>query len=272
MAAANSTLVPAYVAFDELAESYDELFTRSLIGSMQRAAVWRIMRHVFKKGDRVLEINCGTGADALFLARHGIRVVACDASSRMVEVAARRVEAERPREQAIVQVLRTEEIATLKPQAPFDGLLSNFAGLNCVEDLHHFFAQAAVLLRRDAAVVLCMSSRICAWEMAWFSLRGRLDLATRRLSGHTIARIRGCRTAVSYPSISSVQRAASPWFCIELVAGVGVTVPPSYVEVWARKHAKILRMLGSVERRISRWPVCRAIGDHYVLVLRRGAV
>jgi SAM-dependent methyltransferase len=230
------------------------------------------MHRVFRKGDQVLEINCGTGEDALFLARHGIGVLASDASARMVEVASRRVDVEQPlAQEPNFRVLRTEDIATLMPQAPYDGLLSNFSGLNCVQDLHQFFVHAAALLRCDAAAVLCMSSRVCAWEIAWFILRGQLQRATRRLSGHTVAMVQGCRIAVWYPSISAVLQAASPWFRAESVAGIGIAVPPSYVESWARKHPKVVRALGAIERRISKWPVCRAIGDHYVVVLRRNA-
>ena len=66
----------AAAPFDVLADTYDEVFTRSLIGQAQRAQVWRVLEQAFSRGQRVLEINCGTGEDALFLVRQGIAVVA----------------------------------------------------------------------------------------------------------------------------------------------------------------------------------------------------
>ena len=72
---------PAGRAFDALAERYDGMFTNSLIGRAQRDAVWSMAIRTFKCGDRILELNCGTGEDALFLAHHGITVLACDASA-----------------------------------------------------------------------------------------------------------------------------------------------------------------------------------------------
>ncbi len=68
------------LAFDSLAARYDDLFTRSMIGRAQRGAVWDVLLDTFEPGSHILELNCGTGEDALFLAQHDVSVVACDAS------------------------------------------------------------------------------------------------------------------------------------------------------------------------------------------------
>src|SRR5690348_10540712 len=77
--------------FDALAADYDRAFTTSTIGRHMRAAVWRRLDAVFRPGDRVLELSCGTGEDALYLARKGVRVVATDSSPRMLEKARAKV-------------------------------------------------------------------------------------------------------------------------------------------------------------------------------------
>src|SRR5579863_1282907 len=79
------------LAFDTIAEQYDDIFTRSLIGRAQRDAVWHVLEETFRAGDHVLELNCGTGEDALFLSRLGVSVFACDVSEKMIAVAARRM-------------------------------------------------------------------------------------------------------------------------------------------------------------------------------------
>ena len=80
--------------FDAVAERYDEAFTLSGIGRAQRRAVRNELAGKFQAGDRALEIGCGTGVDACFLAERGVRVVATDSSSQMVAVTARRVQQE----------------------------------------------------------------------------------------------------------------------------------------------------------------------------------
>ena len=86
----------AGLAFDSLAERYDDIFTNSLIGRAQRHAVWTVATQTFQRGDHILELNCGTGEDALFLARLGMSVFACDASEKMIAVATRRRAVEAP--------------------------------------------------------------------------------------------------------------------------------------------------------------------------------
>src|ERR1700678_1635065 len=127
---------PLYKApFDAVADDYDELFTASRIGQAQRASVWTELKKVFRSGDRVLEIGCGTGVDACFLGSCGVRVVACDSSRRMVAVATRRVRETGNSEFVQAQLLGAEEISELRGECTFDGAFSNFGALNCVKDL-----------------------------------------------------------------------------------------------------------------------------------------
>ncbi|MFZ2419807.1 MAG: methyltransferase domain-containing protein, partial [Anaerolineae bacterium] len=78
-------------AFDDSAATYDDAFTESTIGRLLRAAVWRRLDAQFRAGDRVLELNCGTGADAIHLAQRGVHVLATDVSEAMLAVTRRKV-------------------------------------------------------------------------------------------------------------------------------------------------------------------------------------
>ena len=123
-----------HTPFDAVAEGYDQGFTFSNIGRAQRSAVWRELRRTFHAGDRVLEIGCGTGVDACFLAERGVKVVACDNSPAMIQVAVRRVR-EMGTNAVDLRLLAAENLAEVQQEAPFDGVFSNFGALNCVEDL-----------------------------------------------------------------------------------------------------------------------------------------
>src|SRR5271154_7313270 len=112
MSTAQTGLIQA--PFDALAEGYDHAFTFSNIGRAQRSAVWRELERTFRSGDRVLEIGCGTGVDACFLAERGVKVVACDSSSAMIEVAARRVR-EMAANAVDLRLLAAEKLADMQP-------------------------------------------------------------------------------------------------------------------------------------------------------------
>src|SRR5437867_6983468 len=112
--------MPITQPFDAIAETYDDTFSNSSIGRVQRRSVWMETYRIFRAGQRILEINCGTGIDALHLASRGIEVVACDASSRMVAVARRRLEASPIRAAIDFRCIPTEQIALLENEGPYD--------------------------------------------------------------------------------------------------------------------------------------------------------
>jgi ubiquinone/menaquinone biosynthesis C-methylase UbiE len=147
---------PIFTApFDAVAERYDETFTSSIIGRAQRAMVWKEIEKTFRAGDRVLEIGCGTGADACFLADRGIYVTATDASAQMIEVTSCRIRTNRLDNFVHPRVLPAENISLLRTTQPFEGALSNFGALNCVNDLQQLAADLAGFLRPGAKVFLC---------------------------------------------------------------------------------------------------------------------
>jgi SAM-dependent methyltransferase len=259
------------LAFDGLAERYDDVFTCSLIGRAQRNAVWRVVSQTFQPGASVLELNCGTGEDALFLARMGVSVFACDASERMIAVANRRRETEGTRSAVRFEVLPTERILEASPLGPFDGAFSNFSGVNCVADLGEIARQLSSLVRPGARVLLCLSTRICLWETLWFLSRGEFGRAFRRWKGHTTAKLGEFDVDVQYPSVKSLCKLFSPYFVLRGWSGIGVTVPPSYLEYLAQRYPRVLQWLGAIDERICGWPVFRGIGDHVLLLFERTA-
>lgn len=265
MPAATMEARGAAAAFDRMAPSYDDSFTRSLIGTAQRNAVWDVLLRAFRPGDRVLELNCGTGEDALFLARLGMSIVACDASTKMLEVAKLRKAGTSVKASVDFRLLRNEDLEVLSGAEVFDGALSNFSGLNCVADLRPVAKALGKLVRKGGNVVVCVSTRICLWEIAWYVARANFAKAFRRVGGETIAQLDGIDVTVRYPTIREMRHAFAPWFRVRAVRAVGLFVPPSYVENWAQRHRKMLRFLEGMDRIFSAWLVFRGIGDHVLV-------
>ncbi len=75
-------------AFDTIAEEYDTSFTNSIIGNAQREIVWSYLEKTLPKNKNlnILELNCGTGEDALWFAKKGHKVLATDISEKMLEI------------------------------------------------------------------------------------------------------------------------------------------------------------------------------------------
>jgi SAM-dependent methyltransferase len=258
----------AGLAFDLAAADYDRTFTSSLIGRAQRNFVWRVLQKTFKAGDTVLELNCGTGEDALFLSRMGVAVLACDASAEMVDVARKRLLVHSAHTPIGFIQLPTERINELQ-KATFNGVFSNFSGLNCVEDLRGTAAALAGLVKTDAQLLLCFSTRFCLSEILYFLSIGRWRKAFRRCSGRNLATINQRNFTVYYPTLQQIKAAFLPYFRLRLCIGVGVVVPPSYLEHWAHRVPRLFGTLCQLESYFASMPGFRNLGDHILLRFER---
>ena len=269
-AAPLSTSLPAAVAFDRLAESYDAKFTDSVVGRLQRQIVWDALSSAFYRGDFVLELNCGTGEDALFLAKRGLSVLACDASEKMIAIATRRKQREFPGGRLEFRLSPNEALGQLDTAGQrFDGALSNFSGLNCVEDLRSVATTLAGRIKPRGRVFICMSTRACAWEIVWHLARGNFRKAFRRLSGSTVATVEGVRVSVHYPTARQIRRAFAPSFRICSMRAVGLFIPPSYAETWSAGHPRLLSLLALIDRATRSLPGMRQLGDHILIEFER---
>ena len=263
---------PAALVFDQMAREYDDVFTNSMIGRAQRETVWNMLTQIFGSGDHILELNCGTGEDALFLARNGVSVTACDTSEQMIRIASSRLRTEAPHAAVEFNLLPTERLRDLKTTVTFDGAFSNFSGLNCVPNLKQTAQDLATLLSSGAPLLVCLSTRFCLWEMAWFVLHGNYRKAFRRCTGHATVRKGEFTVDVFYHTVRKLQTLFSPSFVLRSCTGVGVTVPPSYVEASIRNHPKLLRMLSTIDKAIASSPGVRVFGDHILLHFERGQI
>ena len=256
--------------FDAVAERYDETFSDSVIGKAQRIQVWQELDRVFVPGQRVLEINCGTGVDAVHMAGRGVEVWACDQSAQMLGVARRRVSSSKLAADVHLLPLATEQIQNLEAGHLFDGAFSNFGGLNCVQDLDAVASSLARLLAPGRPVVLCVMGRYVGWEMAWFALCGRMRQATRRLGRQPVrVRLGNSSVACWYHSVRALRSLFRPYFRLRRWKGVGVSVPPSYLEYQARRFPRIMRTLEGLDPYLGRTPLVRALADHLLLNFER---
>lgn len=261
---------PAVEAFDAIAGVFDERFGGWASVAAQRRAVRRYLLAAFPPGASLLELGGGTGEDAIFLAERGRRVTLTDGAPRMVERA--REKAERAGLGDRVRALEArlewlEEFARDWLEGggdPFDGAYSNFAALNCVEDLGPVARGLARLLRPGAPALLVMFGPFSPGEVLVQLARGDPRAAIRRLSrGAVPARLGGRHFSVRYPGPGEVARAFAPYFRLVRKRGIGIFVPPSAAEpeisAWPR-------LLGWLERldRVFAAPLA-LLGDHVLL-------
>jgi SAM-dependent methyltransferase len=200
-----------------------------------------------------------------------VSVVACDSSPRMIAEARRRLDDSTKRAAVELRCIPTEQIARLEIEGPFDGVLSNFAGLNCLPDLEQVAADLARLVKPGGRAVMCLFGRVCLWEIVWHVVSGNRAKAFRRFSrkGVTASLAPGSTVTLHYPSVRSLRRAFSPNFRLENRIGVGIAIPPSYALSLPVRFPRLFDLAVEIDPWLGAWPGFRALADHVVLTFTR---
>lgn len=162
-------------AFDEVAADYDRDFSFSQIGMYQRERVYYFLKNYLPvdKSLKVLEINCGTGHDAFWLAKQGCEVTATDGSPVMVESA--KLKLKNLADSSMISFHRAlfDELITMFPEGSFDMIFSDFAGLNCVDsdDLKKLGKDFNRLLKKDGRLIIVVLGKNVYGKLSIFYLR-----------------------------------------------------------------------------------------------------
>jgi SAM-dependent methyltransferase len=246
----------ATAPFDRVAERYDAEFTATRLGRLLRARVWRHLSYTFTPGQRVLELGCGTGEDALWLARRGISVLATDISEGMLGQARRKAA-----DQPLVR-FEQQDANALVLRGTFDGAFANFGVLNCVADLGELAARLADRLRPGARLVAVVMPPFCLWETVWYALHGDVARATRRWRP-CVAAVGDASLPVWYRTAGRVAREVREHFALRHVEPLGALLPPSYL-------ARFVERWPAWSADADRWmPLGHLWADHYISVLER---
>lgn len=254
-------------AFSRTAEKYDSFAEdHPHLTRMRNKVYSHVMRHV-PRGARILELNAGTGTDAVELAKHGYFIHTTDIAPGMLNRLREKVNKLELHARITMEERSFLSLETVQG-APFDMVFSDLGGLNCVPDLTPVIRQLPNILKPGGMVTWVLMPHVCLWEMAEL-FRGNVSLALRRFSrGRVRANLEGLNFDVYYFS----PRQAIQWFGdrFQLVAleGLSVLTPTAESKNFAKLHPRLYRSLSWLDDRLSpRWP-WNGWGDFYILTMR----
>lgn len=267
----DAAVSPQPAAFDQVAAEYDREFSETELGCALRQIVWDRLAANFNAGDRILELNCGTGEDAIWLARRDVRVTATDVSLEMLAIARKKISEAELTQRVDLQPLDLAQ-PVHRPEASFDGALSNFGGLNCVNNLRPLSKFLGEAIRPGGELILVPMNRWCVWEIVWHLLHFKFRTAFRRLrSAGSEANVGANRARVWYPSIRSLRMTFEPHFKLKRITGLGIFLPPSYLERSMARHPKLFSRLNRLEQKFDRVFPFNRLSDHVILEFERTA-
>lgn len=254
-------------AFSRTAEKYDSFAEDHPHLTRLRNKVYDHIVRLLPHGSSILELNAGTGTDAVQLAQRGYFVHATDIAPGMLD-----------RLWDKVQYLNLPDRITWEersflalenvPGAPFDAVFSDLGGLNCVPDLSPVIQQLPKVLQVGGIVTWVLMPRVCLWE--WMEvLRGNFRLAFRRLTQRGVrANLEGLQFDVYYFSPRQVINWFGEDYDLLALEGLSVITPTAESKNLAKRSPRLYRALSWLDNKLSpHWP-WSGWGDFYILSLR----
>jgi ubiquinone/menaquinone biosynthesis C-methylase UbiE len=260
----------AEAAFSKQAPVFDELYGPDMIIQYKRKRVRQHVLEFLPACSQILELNAGTGEDAVYFAGKGHKVHATDISGAMLDILSDKVIAGGLEQQVTTEICSFTNLENLRQQGPFELIFSNFAGLNCTRDLSRVLDSFSFLVKPGGWVTLVILPKFCLWEFLLL-FKGKFRTAFRRFAGKkgAKARIGDEYFRCWYYNPSFIRKHLKESFSITAVEGLCTLVPPSYFENFAGKHPHLYRFFQKKEDRLkTKWP-WKVIGDYYIITLKR---
>jgi ubiquinone/menaquinone biosynthesis C-methylase UbiE len=257
-------------AFDSVAADYDGPRGNNLQIQDMRSDMWQSLDATFPRGSRLIDLGCGTGLDAVRMAKRGHRVTAADWSPLMVQRTGDRAEREQVQDRVRAVAVGAHELHRLDEAGQYDGVYSNLGPLNCVPDLADVSDECARLVKPGGALVFTVIGRVCPWEIAHYLRRRRWARATLRFARHVVpVSMNNYTIWTRYYGPREFYRAFKRNFTLDHYRGLCVFAPPPYL-TWVRaQHAVWHERLRRLDGRVSGWPLLRGLGDHFLIVMRK---
>lgn len=252
------------------AQQYDQKFHSNIISLMMRKQNLRLLRKYFSNCQTLLELGCGTGDEAIWLAKQGHNIKAIDLSNEMIEIAKKKAQRHNVDDYVDFQVLPIERIDTIKGQ--FDGIYSSFGPLSCIGNIEKIGIELDRLLKVDGYFICSIMHRICVYELLYYLKSLNFEKFKRRFHSNPVGvkvNEESSLIPCNFYTKKEFKRTLSKRFSEIESFTYPILFPPSFLPVDLNKIRStfiVRRRLGDIIRKI---PILNKIGDHLFLVLQK---
>jgi ubiquinone/menaquinone biosynthesis C-methylase UbiE len=262
-------MLSGHPAFDDVAAEYDLREADNPIMQLMRRRSLATLESTFSQGTTLLDIGCGTGTEAIWLAKRGRTIFAVDPSPQMLKVLAERADSAG----LIVssRLLRATHLSTLveeRGEASFDGAYSSFGALNTEHSLEPPVAALSRLVRPGGRIVLSVMNRWCVAEMGLLLAGGRARHALRRSRTSISVPVGSNFAEVRYPSWRQLRSALQEQFRIVSLQALPLLLVP-YAWPALAAHVRTFRALCRLDALLASHRPFSWLGDHLLVVAER---
>ena len=251
--------------FSNISHHYEKLEkTSSLINWMRK----RIRSHVLKElkpNAEILEINCGSGIDAVFFAKKSFKVHATDIAPGMVDYVKAKIKTNNLKDKLTCKKLSFNDLNQIQLNK-FDHIFSNFGGLNCSseEELQEVFNSFKQALIPSGKITLVIMPKICIWE--FLKIFKGDKTAFRRLSNKgVLANIEGEQVLTFYHSSTRIKKLLKKDFDNFKIENICFLAPTGNRVDFPKEYPLLFKVLNSIDGISNKIPFLQGYGDYYII-------
>lgn len=249
---------------DNIAESYDDILSKNRFSEILRPAFQNILMQSIQHGNKILDLGCGTGEDALFLAKKGFSVTGVDISQKMIEIAEKKAVTKDYNEN--LQFFCSDmEIFIIENTNKFDVIFSNFNAVNYVRDLNSFSANASTALNENGKLIFTVLNKISASEVFYNFVRLNLKRSWKAIFNRKELLLTDLNTF--FPGIFS--NFFKNHFYVKRITGIGIFIPPHNLTGMYNKLSFVLPLLFRLEKLTASVFPFYCFSDHYIIEMQK---
>jgi SAM-dependent methyltransferase len=244
-------------AFDSASEEYDFTIRHNYINTWIRKRSISELLNVVKPDDTLIEIGCGTGAEAVEVAKHVFRIIATDISERMIEILRRKIQAKNLLGRIMPLQTRAADIgkaSNVVEERKVDAAYSFNGALNCEPDLHHFVQGLSGVLVPRGYFVCSVRNSFCLGEALSHAAVLQFDRMAPRKKQPVMVSVGGMDIPSFYYSPRAFAEFFEARFTLHKIIGLPAFLPPAYLSDYYVKFKNVASVLEKFEL---------VLGDHF---------
>ncbi len=263
----SSTYISVDTAFSRQALHYDHNDIANPVLQQMRQQVYHHIEKFLHRESKILELNAGTGIDALHFAQQGHHVHAIDIAAGMIDQIKKKIEENSIQGSLTCQRLSFEDLDQIAENNA-DHIFSNFGGLNCCSDLSKVTKHFPRVLKPTGFATLVIMPPVCLWELISV-FKGNFKHALRRFQPNGVmAHLEGEYFKTYYFSRASIEQALGEQFKLVACEGLAALGPQPHRGDFPSSHPFIYRSLMTADKAVRHYFPFNRWADHLILTFQ----
>jgi SAM-dependent methyltransferase len=259
-------------AFDSASEEYDFTIRNNFINRWIREKSIRELLKLSRREDTLLEIGCGTGAEAIEISKRVSRIVATDISESMISLLQKKVEARKLGAKISPLRLSAAHISLAAPSLP-DGrcrVAYSFNGaLNCEPELERFPSELSKVLQDEGYFVCSIRNSLCLSEALAHGAVFQFGKMAPRKRQPIMVSVGGMDIPSYYYKPDAFVRFFTGEFRLRKMIGLPAILPPAYLSDTYFKVRRILFFAERAEESLAASFPLNRFGDQTLFVFQK---